>query len=193
MYLSLTLTHTSNAIIHCVLKTVPVVLRLSLLRLIAEHHHCGRPSFAQHSSQVCRSFILNNHLSKMKSAHKDPSGGNATLFDRIAPVTALVFSFIVSIVVIFVSSVPALGGFRDNIEDHRTTVSVVVQLLATVIGLLQINILTGVIRASFSLYISTKPIRLDTIGLFNALIIPRVSWSLPWTSIFIALSMLIVA
>lgn len=129
----------------------------------------------------------------MTSAHKYPSGGNATLFDRIAPVTALVVSFIVSIIVIFFSSVRALGGFRDNIEDHRTTVSVVVQLLATVMGLLQINILTGVIRASFSLYISTKPIRLDTIGLFNALIIPRVPWSLPWTSIFIALSMLIVA
>lgn len=131
----------------------------------------------------------------MNTARNYPGAGagNATLFDRTAPIVALVVPMVVSVILVSTSSFQLLGGLRIDIEDYRTTVSVVIQLLATTMGLLQMNVLTGVIRASFSLHLSNKPMRLDTIGLFNALIIPRIPWSLPWTSVLIALSMLAIA
>ncbi|KAJ4420465.1 hypothetical protein N0V82_004342 [Gnomoniopsis sp. IMI 355080] len=129
----------------------------------------------------------------MAASQKHTGAGNATLLDRSAPIAALMVPFIVSTILVSMSNIRALGGVRVNIEDHRTTVSVVVQLLATVMGLLQMTVLTSVMRASFSLHLSNKPMRLDTVGLFNALLIPRISWSLTRTGVLIALSLLVIA
>lgn len=106
---------------------------------------------------------------------------------------ALTLPTVLSIALISTSHLRILGSIREGIQHHRTTVTVLVQVLSATMGILQVTALTSVISAGFRLRLATQPMQLDTIGLFNAIIVPRISWGLSFQNMFLAAVMVILA
>lgn len=129
----------------------------------------------------------------MASTEVHSGVGSASLLRRTVPIITLLIPSVISVLLVSTSSRRLVGSFRITIEDYRTTVSIVVQLLATILGLLQVTTLTGVIQSSYCLHFFHNPMQLDTIGLFNALAVLRIPWSLPSTSLLIALTVAMIA
>lgn len=104
---------------------------------------------------------------------------NASFYERSVPLLNLLIPFLVSSVLLVASNSRAVGSVRLYINDNRTGVSIIVQILSTIMSLLQMTTFTGILSASYRLHLSNHSMSLDTIGLFNALVVPRISWSLP--------------
>lgn len=119
--------------------------------------------------------------------------GTTSLLERFVPLAALVTPFLASVALISTSGLHLLGSAREDIHRHQTTISVTVQVLSAVMGTLQVTTLTGVISAGFRLRLATQPIQLRTVGLLNAIIVPRLPKSLSLTSLLPALLMVVLA
>lgn len=102
------------------------------------------------------------------------------------PLMALTIPTALSIALISTSHLRILGSIREGIQHHRTTVTVLVQVLSATMGILQVTALTSIISAGFRLRLVTQPMQLDTIGFFNAIIVPRISWGLSLQNVFLA-------
>ncbi|KAG6356909.1 hypothetical protein INS49_014784 [Diaporthe citri] len=128
------------------------------------------------------------------SASPQHSGtGTTSLLERFVPIAALVIPFLASVALISTSGLRILGSTREDIHRHQTTISVTVQVLYAVMGALQVTTLTVVISAGFRLRLATQPIQLRTIGLLNAIIVPRLPKSLSLPSLLPALLMVVLA
>lgn len=128
------------------------------------------------------------------SASPQRSGtGTASLLERFGPLAALILPFLASIALISTSGLRMLGSKREDIQHHQTTISVTVQVLSAVMGILQVTTLTGVISAGFRLQLATQPIQLRTIGLLNAIIVPRIPKGLSLSSLLPAVLMVVLA
>jgi hypothetical protein len=112
---------------------------------------------------------------------------------RSIPLLALTLPGVFSIILISTSHLHILGSKREYIQHHKTTVSVLVQLLSATMGILQVTTLTSVISASFRLQLSKQPMQLDVISLLNAIIVPRIPWGLSLQMIFLATIMVVLA
>ncbi|KAI7778763.1 hypothetical protein LA080_001830 [Diaporthe eres] len=128
------------------------------------------------------------------SASPQRSGtGITSLLERFLPLAALIIPFFASVALISTSGLRMLGSTREDIRRHQTTISVTVQVLSAVMGTLQVTTLTGVISAGFRLRLATQPIQLRTVGLLNAIIVPRIPKSLSFPSLLPALLMVVLA
>lgn len=111
--------------------------------------------------------------------HRQATAHPASLYERSVSSLTLVIPFLVSVALLMASNIRAVGSMRLYIYDNRTGVSIIVQILSTTMSLLQMTTRTGILSASYRLHLSNHSMSLDTIGLFNALVVPRISWSLP--------------
>lgn len=128
------------------------------------------------------------------SASPQRSGtGTTSLLERFLPLAALIIPFLASVALISTSGLRMLGSTREGIHRHQTTISVTVQVLSAVMGTLQVTSLTGVISAGFRLRLATQPIQLRTIGLLNAIIVPRIPKNLSLPSLVPTLLMVVLA
>ncbi|KAH6851463.1 hypothetical protein BKA58DRAFT_425008 [Alternaria rosae] len=121
-----------------------------------------------------------------------PSAFAAGIIVRCTPLLFLLVPLIVSISLICSDHIVAYGSAHLYITTHRTTVSIFVQLLSSVMGALQITTLTTIINHALRLRLTNAYMRLDTVRLFTALSVPRVSWTLPPGALCLAVSMVII-
>jgi len=121
-----------------------------------------------------------------------PSVFTAGIVVRCTPLLFLLVPFVVSISLICSDNIVAYGSARLYIATHRTTVSIIVQLLSSVMGTLQIATLTAIINHALRLRLANASMRLDTASLLTALSVPRVSWTLPSSALFLAVGMVVI-
>lgn len=119
--------------------------------------------------------------------------GGLTLLQRSIPLLTLALPTVLSILLVSTSHFRTLGSTRQEIDLHQTTVTVAVQVLSATMGILQVTTLTSVITAGFRLRLATRPISLDTVGLLNAIIVPRIPWGLSLKAILPAAIVVILA
>lgn len=115
---------------------------------------------------------------KMSDSPQCHRQGTSGLLQRSIPLMALALPTVLSILLVSTSHLRILGSLRQGIELHQTTITVLVQVLSATMGILQITTLTSLISAGLRLRLATRPTQLDTIGLLNALIVPRIPWGL---------------
>lgn len=105
----------------------------------------------------------------------------------------LTLPMVLSVILASTSHLRILGSMRKDIQHQHTTITVLVQVLSATMGILQVTTLTSVISADFRLCLANQPMQLDTIGLFNAIIVPRISWGLPLQKVLLATVMVVLA
>lgn len=119
--------------------------------------------------------------------------GSISLLERFVPLAALTLPFLASVALISTSGLRVLGSMREDITHQQTTISVIVQVLSAIMGILQVTALTGIISAGFRMRLAAQPMQLRTISLLNALIVPRIPKSLSLTSLLPAVLMVVLA
>ena len=86
-----------------------------------------------------------------------------------------------------------LGSWRVYINENLSAVSAAKQILAGVMGALQVSAVLAILfnfPTRTRLAHPTSGVRLDTLGLMSALSVPRMDWNLPksrWLFVFIAI------
>ncbi|KAI3395901.1 hypothetical protein diail_686 [Diaporthe ilicicola] len=129
----------------------------------------------------------------MDTSPRHSRKGSSGLFERSIPLMALTLPTLASIALVSASHLRVLGSTREDIQLHRTTVSVLVQVLSATLGILQVTTLTAVISAGFRLRLAARPMQLDTISLFNAVIVPRIPWGLSLQKVLLAAVMVVLS
>jgi hypothetical protein len=122
-----------------------------------------------------------------------PNPHGMTFLERSVPLLTLLCPFLASVVLLMASQSHAIGSVRLYIESNRTVVSIIVQILSNSMSILQMATLTSILSASYRLHLSHHSMRLDKIGLFNALITPRISWSLPMIGVLATMIAVVVS
>jgi hypothetical protein len=71
------------------------------------------------------------------------------------------------------------GWLYDSVSESRATVQLVVQILATLLALLQTYVVSSIIRFRTNIFLESNGLQLDTIKLFEALWVLRLDLELP--------------
>lgn len=108
---------------------------------------------------------------------------------RCTPLLSLLIPFLASISLLCTQSVVAYGSVLSYISTHRTTVSIFVQLLSSIMGILQITTITTIINHATRLRLAGTSMRLDTARLLTALPVPRMPWTLSTVPLLLAIGM----
>lgn len=120
-------------------------------------------------------------------SHKKPSLENIkthasmdwrNLLTRSLPLLFLMLPLVLSIVVVPLRNMRSLGSFRNTVTSYRAYVSVIVQLISTFLGLLNILTLTTLTNYATRLWLMSHQTRLGHLSLWTAAALQRVDVSL---------------
>ena len=117
----------------------------------------------------------------------------SSLATRLLPLLLLVIPAAVSIGLLSTRDVRSSGSSRVYISRNRPTVAVLVQVIASVLGTLQIAALTLIINYRARITLTKRPIRTDTMDFFSAISIPRIPWNVPVAKVSLAALIVVLA
>lgn len=107
-------------------------------------------------------------------------------FSRLLPVVALCLTTVALICLILIKDHRYTGSFRAKVITGRATVSIAVQLVSSMLGLIQTYVACTLINFASRLHFAQHSIPLKALNLWTALSTPRLDFSLPWRSFGIA-------
>lgn len=121
------------------------------------------------------------------------SAATSGLVIRLLPLMCLAIPLAVSIGFVAIRDVRLYGYTRAYIVRNRPTVAVVVQIVASILGILQVTALTLVVNYRARIILTKRPVKSDTMDLLTALSVPRVAWSLPAAKLALAAFVVVLA
>jgi hypothetical protein len=136
-------------------------------------------------------FIYGQITSTMTT--KLSSAATSGLAIRLLPLILLAIPLAVSIGFIAIRNVRLYGYSRAYISRNRPTVAVVVQIVASILGILQVTALTLAVNYRARIILTKRPVKSDTMDLLTALSVPRIAWSLPAAKLGLAALVVVLA
>ena len=121
------------------------------------------------------------------------AGPKASTLSKCTPILVMLPPLFLSVALIALQSRVMLGSWRVYINENLSAISAAKQILAGVMGALQVSAVLAILfnfPARTRLAHPTSGSRLDTLGLMSALSVPRMDWNLPksrWLFVFIAI------
>ena len=115
------------------------------------------------------------------------------LLSRMKAAYSILFTTLVSIVLICLRRWETIGVFRQYVEQYRAITSVVVQLLSSALGMLQLYTATTLINAGTRIYIRERSASLDSLNFWTSLIARGVNIELPAKQIVVTLVFFLLA
>ncbi|MCJ1319395.1 hypothetical protein MMC15_004731 [Xylographa vitiligo] len=101
-----------------------------------------------------------------------------SIWSRISPICALAPTTVFSILLIAYHKTKFVGHAAVWVENSRDSVAIIVQIVATIFGFCQSYMLCSLINYATRIHLVGRTAKLDTLGLYTALSIPRVDTSL---------------
>lgn len=110
------------------------------------------------------------------------TGPRASSLSKCIPLLVMLPPLLLSIVLLSYQNHVVIGSWRRRILENPSAVSALRQVVSGTMGTLQASAVLAILfnfPARTRLAHPHKPIKLDTLGLLNALSVPRMDWSLP--------------
>ena len=99
------------------------------------------------------------------------------IFKRVQPIYSILPPTIFSIILILLHDWNSLAGFRQTLQSYRSTSSVAVQIISSVLGSLQTLTATSLLEAATRVRLVEHSTQLEDIRLWTALLVPRIDTS----------------
>ena len=99
------------------------------------------------------------------------------IFKRVQPIYSILLPTLFSMIHIFLRDWNSLAGFRQIIQRHRSTSSVIVQIISSVLGSLQTLTATSLLGAATRVRLTERATKLEDVHLWTALLVPRIDIS----------------
>ena len=115
------------------------------------------------------------------------------LLSRMKAAYSILFTTLVSIVLIGLRGWESIGIFRQYVEQHRAIASAIGQVLSSALGMLQLYTATTLINAGTRIYINERSVSLDSLKFWTSLIAGRVDGELPLRQMIVTFLFFLVA
>jgi hypothetical protein len=113
-----------------------------------------------------------------------------TLKERLLPLIVLAFTSIISVILICTRNYRNIGGFFNVVENDRASTALVVQVLSSVLGLMQIFVATSIFNFTTRIWVTEHPITLGILNLWTAIQAPKADLSLSIRGYLLAIAIL---
>jgi len=105
---------------------------------------------------------------------------------RTGPLYVILFTTAISITLIGTRGCRNKGSFLQFVESDRASISLVVQVVSSVLGLMQIYVATSLFNFATRIWISQRSVSLGNLNLWMALSGPKADLDLPWAGCIVA-------
>ena len=112
---------------------------------------------------------------------------------RAKPIYGILFTSIISVMLISMRGWKSLGAFRQFIQDNRSISSAVVQLISSALGMAQLYTATTLINVGTRVYLTAASIPLGKLKFWTVLLARQIDFALPWKKVFITALFFVIA